>query len=65
MFHVKLSDEKKIWMTKEVIDLKMVGTPEFRRKEVAKAAEEQREIDMIEGQASKKLTLKRLFSRKF
>lgn len=46
-------DDVKLWMAKEVIDMKLIGTPEFRRREIAKVEEKKKQEDFFESRKAK------------
>ena len=46
-------DDKRIWMAKEMIDMSIIGTPQFRRKEIQKKEEQQKQDDFFESRKAK------------
>jgi len=46
-------DDQKLWMSKEIIDMKMIGTPQFRRKETEKKEAEKKQNDFFESRKAK------------
>jgi len=46
-------DETKLWMAKEMIDMKMIGTPQFRRKEEQKKEEAKKQEEFFESRKAK------------
>ena len=45
MWLIHLRDDKKLWMAKEMFDMKLIGTPMFRHKENVKIEEAKKERD--------------------
>jgi len=46
-------DDTRIWMAKEMIDMSIIGTPQFRRKETQKKEEEKKQEDFFQSRKAK------------
>ena len=51
MIHFR--DDKKLWMAKEMFDMKLIGTPMFRHKEDLKVEQAKKQEELFESRKPK------------